>query len=82
MAHAVHERPAIRNEPGHSAADCVGDAVHGRNRRRVEQAIRHLLLRDDANRVAAPNPDACNATVLHSLECIFNLVKAALRRKN
>ncbi len=49
MAHAVDLRATIGNKPGHCAANGVGDAVHGSHRGRVEQAIGHLLLRDDAN---------------------------------
>lgn len=82
VAHAVDKRPAIRNQPGHRTTNGVGDAVHGSHGRRVQQAVRHLLLRDDANRVTAPNPDARNSAVLDGLERVLDLVKAALRRKH
>ncbi len=74
MAHTVDKRAAIRNQPSHGTADGVGDAVHGRDGRRIEKAIGHLFLRYDTHRVTAPNPYASNSAVLDGFERILDLV--------
>ena len=54
----------------------VGDAI------RDDQFIRHFLLSADHNRVITTESDSCLTERVDGLESIFDLVNAAIRRKN